>query len=125
MPLPADPRTTETWLRLLRCPGIDRASAKRLVALCNGDLAWLAAHPAALAAEALRPEAVRAFLRPDSAGIARDLAWLESPGHELLTGDDPRYPAQLADVRGAPTALYLLGDAAALATIQVAIVGSR
>ena len=122
---PADPRTTESWLRLLRCPGLDCAAARRLADRFAGDLTRLAAEPAALAAEALRPEAVREFLRPDWAGIARDQRWLESPGHALVTATDPRYPEQLARLRGAPAALFVRGDPALLATTQVAIVGSR
>ncbi len=62
---------------------------------------------------------------PDRAGIERDLRWLEGPGRLLLTRADPRYPPQLATVRGCPPALFVQGDPAALARIQVAIVGSR
>src|SRR5262245_39411924 len=106
----ADPRTIEPWLRLLRCPGVDCAAARTLSGRCGGDLSRLAAEPAILAAVALRGEAVRAFLRPDQAGIARDLRWLEAPGRAFLTACDPRYPARLAGLRGAPSALFVLGD---------------
>jgi DNA processing protein len=61
----------------------------------------------------------------DREGIARDLAWLQGPHRSLLTADDPRYPPQLAAVRGMPPALFVEGDPAALALPQVAIVGSR
>ncbi len=61
----------------------------------------------------------------DRAGIARDLAWLEGPNRSLLTADDPRYPSQLAAIRGMPPALFVEGDPAVLSLPQVAIVGSR
>jgi DNA processing protein len=68
----------------------------------------------------LRPPGMR-----DPDGVARDLAWLDGPGRTLLTADDPRYPAQLAAVRGMPPALFVRGDPAPLSRPQVAIVGSR
>ena len=61
----------------------------------------------------------------DREGIARDLAWLEGPNRNLLTADDPRYPRQVAAVRGMPPALFIEGDPAVLSLPQVAIVGSR
>lgn len=48
-----------------------------------------------------------------------------TPGWTLLRAGDPRYPAQLAAVRGRPDALYVRGDPAVLALPQLAIVGSR
>jgi DNA processing protein len=61
----------------------------------------------------------------DSAGLARDRAWLAGPGRTLLPADDPRYPPQLAAVPRMPEALFVEGDPAHLARPQVAIVGSR
>jgi len=61
----------------------------------------------------------------DPDGMARDLAWLKGLNRTLLTADDPRYPPQLAAVRGMPPALFVEGDPAALSLPQVAIVGSR
>ncbi|HXV40992.1 MAG TPA: DNA-processing protein DprA [Steroidobacteraceae bacterium] len=46
-------------------------------------------------------------------------------GWALLHTGDPRYPAQLAAVRGCPDALFVRGDPAALSLPQLAIVGSR
>jgi DNA processing protein len=81
---------------------------------------------------AARPEDRAAWLvrlrapgHVDPAGIERDLRWLDAPGRELLTRDDPRYPPQLAAVPGSPPALFVEGDPAALSRPQIAIVGSR
>ncbi|HZD19494.1 MAG TPA: DNA-processing protein DprA [Burkholderiales bacterium] len=42
-----------------------------------------------------------------------------------MTADDPGYPPQLAATTGAPPALFVLGEPAALSLPQLAIVGSR
>ncbi len=49
----------------------------------------------------------------------------DAPGWTLLRRDDPRFPAQLATVRGCPDELFVRGDPAVLALPQLAIVGSR
>jgi DNA processing protein len=61
----------------------------------------------------------------DPAGVEQDLAWLAGEGRCLVAAGDPRYPVQLAAIRGMPAALFVEGEAAALARPQVAIVGSR
>lgn len=48
-----------------------------------------------------------------------------SPGWTLLRAGGPRYPVQLAAVRGCPDALFVRGDPAVLARPQLSIVGSR
>lgn len=71
-------------------------------------------------------EAQRQALRQrDEAGIAADLAWLAGPNRHLLSLDDPRYPAQLRTVAGAPPVLFVQGDPDWLLRPQLAIVGSR
>ena len=62
---------------------------------------------------------------PDTARIAADLEWLAAKDHQLLSFDNPDFPALLRDSAGAPAALFVVGDATALWRAQVAIVGSR
>ena len=45
-------------------------------------------------------ERLRAPGETDPAGIERDLRWLAEPGRTLLSANDPRYPALLADCPG-------------------------
>ena len=104
---------------------MDAAAVSTLLGRVGGTAALLGATPALLAECGVAPGGVRAFLQPDEVGLERDLAWLESPGHSLLVADDPRYPPQLAATPGMPPALFVIGDPAALATPQLAIVGSR
>lgn len=57
--------------------------------------------------------------------MARDLAWLEQPGHHLLDWSDPRYPPLLRQIARPPPLLFVHGDPACLCQPQLAIVGAR
>jgi DNA processing protein len=84
----------------------------------------------ALEARALREvelsPAARAFLAaPDEPAVEADIAWLNESGARILLCTDPDYPPLLRQVSGAPATLYVLGSVAALASAQLAMVGSR
>jgi DNA processing protein len=67
-----------------------------------------------------------AFIKnPDWPRIEQDLAWLDNPGHAVLTLHDPGYPALLKQIADPPPLLFVRGDAGLLSTPQIAIVGSR
>ena len=51
--------------------------------------------------------------------------WLAADTHHLLALDAPDYPPLVREAPGAPDALYVAGDVAALWQPQIAIVGSR
>lgn len=57
--------------------------------------------------------------------MARDLAWLEQPGHHLLDWSDPHYPPLLRQIARPPPLLFVHGDPACLRQPQLAIVGAR
>ncbi|MDH3589308.1 MAG: DNA-processing protein DprA [Gammaproteobacteria bacterium] len=65
------------------------------------------------------------LLSPDEKQIDTDIAWLEQPGHHLVSRTSPDYPLLLAATPGAPAALYVDGDPELLQVPQLAIVGSR
>jgi DNA processing protein len=118
------PRELKGWLALLRAPALGPITFLRLRA--GGiDLVGL------VGTRDLPPgtglgAALRGYLvEPDWAGVERDLAWLDAPGHHLLTLDDPRYPPLLRELADPPLGLFVRGDPAALAQPQLAIVGSR
>jgi DNA processing protein len=73
----------------------------------------------------LRDETIHALCRPDQALLESDIAWLQKPGHHLITWDDARYPALLRDIPSPPAALFADGDIECLWFPQLAIVGSR
>lgn len=98
------------WLALNRLPALRGAE---LQALAEGRLSprdLLAARPS----RAGRWRAVEA-----------DLAWLAAPGRHLITLAMAAYPARLRDIPDPPPVLFVDGDATALASAQVAMVGSR
>jgi DNA processing protein len=113
------------WLRLARVPGTGIADALALLERLGGPEALLAATAAELACAGVSRAGLPVLANPDESALERDLRWLEAPGRFLLTGDDPRYPPQLAATAGAPVALFVEGEPAVLSLPQLAIVGSR
>ena len=72
------------------------------------------------------PDAARAFLASvDDAAIDADLAWAERSGARIIPCTAAEYPPLLASTVHPPPALYVLGNVAALASPQLAMVGSR
>lgn len=59
------------------------------------------------------------------AQVAPDCEIMMRAGARLLCRDDLLYPPLLAEIPGAPTALFCRGDASLLSRPQIAIVGSR
>jgi DNA processing protein len=120
VPEPAPERALAAWARLARCEGL--TAAVLLPALARaGDVEALLAAPHAH----LPPPLARELARARDSDLAASLAWLAAPGHALLPCVSAPYPALLRAIPDAPVALWLSGDATALAAAQVAIVGSR
>lgn len=113
------------WLVLLRAPGLDAVRAAAAIAACGSADALLRAGPAAQAAAGLGSATCAALCRPDLRLAAQEAAWLARSGCRLVTAVSPDYPPQLASTTGAPCALFVRGEVAALHAPQVAIVGSR
>lgn len=112
------------WLALLRAPLLGPTTFLRLRAAGVDPLEIVGRRglPAGVGLTA----ALRACLAsPDWPGVERDLAWLEGPGHHLVTLDDGRYPPLLREIPDPPLALFVRGEPAALLQPQIAIVGSR
>jgi len=113
------------WLCLARAPGVGPIKFQELLkrfgspqAVMNaGNTAW---------EQAGISERLRDYLRkPDWKGVEADLAWINLPGHHLLTLTDPRYPKRLLEVRDAPPILFVQGEPEVLSGILLAMVGSR
>lgn len=83
----------------------------------------LGAH--ALAALGWRQAAVRGLLRCDPAAIETMAVAVERHGLAMLAAHQPAYPPQLRPLADAPAVLFVRGSVAALATTQLAMVGSR
>jgi DNA processing protein len=103
-------------LRLARTEGVGPQTFRRAVARFGG---------AAAALDAL-PRYGRGTLIPPSAGeVEREMEDVARLGGRFLFLGAPDYPPLLALAEDAPPAMAVLGDPAALAATQVALVGAR
>lgn len=57
--------------------------------------------------------------------ITSTLAWLQEPGHHIVTLADPDYPQRLLESSDPPSLLYVNGDPSYLNRAAIGIVGSR
>jgi DNA processing protein len=111
------------WLIAIRAPQLG-ARRLRAALIKHGDIATLRA--LARRRQSGLPEVAESYLsQPDEAQLAADLAWLSEPSHHLIHCKDDWFPAMLAQAKGAPAALFVVGDPAALWQPQIAMVGSR
>ncbi len=115
---------THAWLALNRTP---RAGCQRLNTLITrfGSPTAIFSAGEQLRGCGLPDKAVDYLLAPDWAAVERDLAWLTEADNHLLTCQDPRYPALLAEITDPPILLFVHGDPDYLNQPQLAIVGSR
>src|SRR5437762_9068083 len=109
---------------IARLPGLTAEQLRPLIAAAGGEPAAILTRRALDAPDL--PPAARAFLAsPDETALDADLAWLRLSGARILLSTDPEYPPLLAESSGAPASLYVLGSVPALASPQLAMVGSR
>ncbi len=113
------------WLTLVRTPGLGTTRLHSLLEEFAGPAGLIGAPGARLKEHGLPATAIDFMKSPDQALIASDARWLERPGHALISCFDPDYPPQLKATAGAPPALFVVGDPAALWLPQLAVVGSR
>jgi DNA processing protein len=109
---------------LARVPGMTAAELAALLAAADGELER-AARPALWRRTDLPPERRASLAAIDPAEISADLDWLAAAGVSVLLATDADYPQLLRAIPDAPAALYVRGDRAALATPQLAMIGSR
>ncbi|HXS21394.1 MAG TPA: DNA-processing protein DprA [Steroidobacteraceae bacterium] len=111
-------------VKLARSPGLTGDHVRMLLAEAEGDIERIC-EPEIFTRVAL-PSAAGAFLRtPDAAALEADLEWLRASGARLVLWGETEYPQPLAAIRGAPAALYVAGNVAALNAPQLAMVGAR
>lgn len=119
-----DTSELNAWLTLIRAPHFGSISLRKaLLRHGNANAALAAMQRGTL--EGAHPETREWAQRPDMERIAADHDWVAQPNHHFVTCQDADYPALLADVPGAPAALFIVGEPARLWMPQIAIVGSR
>jgi DNA processing protein len=109
---------------LARTPSLNGAQLEALLAAASGEPGRACEARIARSVE-LSPAAREFLARPDDSAIERDVAWLAASGTAIVLYGDPEYPPLLRQIPDPPAALYMLGSVAALATAQLAMVGSR
>lgn len=121
----------QDWLTLTFLPGLGCTRIHRLLLEFETPAAVLSARPEQLGQVAgVSGKLVRHLKDPGVMDAARHRADLELqrlPGHELqlLSLDDPQYPAWLKTIEDPPLLLYCRGDITLLKHQSVALVGSR
>ncbi|ODB99944.1 DNA protecting protein DprA [Candidatus Thiodiazotropha endoloripes] len=117
--------TLDAWLQVSHTPGIGNRYFKRLIERFGSAEAILTASPDELAALSLPPATVERLSNPDPQRIETSLKWLEQPGHQAITLNDPDYPQLLREIDDPPAILYMIGNPELLLQPQLAVVGSR
>ncbi|MDE2089464.1 MAG: DNA-processing protein DprA [Gammaproteobacteria bacterium] len=112
-------------MALLRAPGVGPATFRVLLDRFAAPQEVFNAPRAQLEACGLAADTLRYLDAPDWGAVEQDLAWLARPGNHLLTLRDPGYPRLMREIPDPPPLLFVHGDADALATPQLAVVGSR
>lgn len=88
--------------------------------------AWFAAEKDFLFLRGMhRRDASKLLLRRQQTDLTEVAAWLTDNRFSVLLFTDCQYPEQLKNIYDPPPALYVRGDAALLARVSVALVGSR
>lgn len=124
-PNPHSREETLAWLHLTLVPGVPVRAQRTMLQAFGSPLAIAGAPHAALAAH-LGAAGLDAYIRgPDPVLLDRTLAWLEEPGHHMLTMSDARYPAPLLQIADPPPVLYARGRIELTSRPAFAIVGSR
>lgn len=126
--LTLSPADLAGWLRLCLTPRLGPTTLRALLASFGLPDAIFAAPFTALRQHA--PEAVvRGLLAPPNAEVQtqidRTLAWMEVPGHHIVTLADQAYPRGLLSLSDPPPMLYINGRLDLLTYPAIGIVGSR
>jgi DNA processing protein len=115
----------EDWLKLALIPGIGDGAMRRLLDAFSSPDAALAANRAQLSTHLSTKQIDALQAGPDATLLADSMAWLDQPGHHLITLLDDDYPPLLRETADPPALLYGKGQRKMLSQNCLAIVGSR
>lgn len=115
-------RKEEFWLRLMAVQGL-RGEKMHKAAECYFCLGCDIR--ASLRNAELNDAQQKQFHSVPEVELERSERWLAVPGNHLLTVGDAHYPEALKSIAWFPGALLVRGELSVLATLQLAVVGSR
>ncbi len=114
------------WLALALTPGLGPTKARRLVERFGSLQGVFHATLTELEASGIQAIAAQSLGTGRSMEIAEDeLGRVAAAGAQVVSLDDPAYPAQLKQIYDPPLLLYVRGDANVLDRPGIAIVGTR
>ena len=121
------------WLALLRLPGVGAVGYQQLIDHDITPPALFALKGSRLKSLGLNESQVSQIRGYTSSsreggllnGVEKDLLWLRSSDHHVITWSDSAYPPLLREIPASPPVLYVKGDPDLLRFPQIAIVGSR
>jgi DNA processing protein len=114
------------WLALALTPSLGAIRTRKLVEYFGSIEVVFHAALTELEAAGLRAEAAQSIALGKSLEMAEEeLVRATTAGAEILTFDDPAYPATLRNIYDPPVALYVKGSLEALSEPGIAVVGTR
>ena len=115
----------DDWLGLCLVPGIGDVTIIQLLTAFGSPEAVFASGRSSQARH-LSPKQLDALLAgPDAVLLEQTRAWLNQPGHSLLTLADTDYPKLLLEIADPPPVLYCKGRRDLLGKPCLGVVGSR
>ena len=121
----------EAWLTLHLAPSLGSTSCRKLVKYFGSPERVLSASASQLraAASRVRQKAIAALCGSGKEELAvaarQELQRAAELGIEIISIDEPRYPALLKNIHDPPNVLYVLGKPEVLDCRAIAMVGSR
>ena len=117
---------TPEWLALLLTPGLGPTRARRLVEFFGGVEGVFRASLTELEATGIQAAAAQSLGTGRSLELAQEeMLRATTAGAQIVTPDDPAYPAQLKQIYDPPIALYVRGSVEVLSQPGIAVVGTR
>jgi DNA processing protein len=122
-------KTSETsmqWLALALTPGLGPTKARRVIEFFGGVQALFRASLTELEAAGLRAVSAQSLGTGRSMELAQDeLGKAAAAGAQIVSLDDPKYPAQLKQIYDPPLILYVRGNDSVISQPGIALVGTR
>ncbi len=113
------------WLALARAPKVGPVTFARLLKEFGSPSSVFAAGRLEWTALNIKGQLLAYLENPDWHTVETDLRWLEKENNHLLTLHDKQYPLALRQIHDPPPILFTHGNYSLLASVQLAIVGTR
>ena len=114
------------WLALLLTPGLGPTRARKLVEFFGGIEGVFRASLTELEATGVQAVSAQSLATGQSLELAQEeMIRVTAAGVQVVTSEDPSYPAQLRQIYDPPIVLYVRGNAEALSLPGIAVVGTR